>query len=65
MDSGWRAFGDTKDKDLIIIDIDTLIKIEPIIEKVKDYPIGTELKFHIDDAGPFFTDSKSGTRLWL
>ena len=30
MDSGWRAFGNSKDKDLIIVDIDTLIKLIPI-----------------------------------
>jgi len=65
MDSGWRAFGDVKNKDLIIVDIDTLIKIFPLIEKVKDYPVGTDLEFHIDAAGPFFTDTQTGTRLWF
>lgn len=65
MDSGWRAFGDTKKKELIIIDIDTLIKIVPLINNVKDYPVGTDLEFHIDAAGPFFTDTKTGTRLWF
>jgi len=65
MDSGWRAFGNHTDNDLIIIDIDTLIKIVPLIDKVKDYPIGTDLQFHIDDAGPYFTETKSGKRLWL
>ena len=65
MDSGWRAFGNTKDKDLIITDIDTLIKLVPLVEKVKDYPVGTDLSYKVDSAGPYFTETKTKTRLWL
>lgn len=65
MDSGWRAFGNAKDKDLIIIDIDTLIKLVPIVNHVKDYPVGTELEYHVDAAGPYFTERKTKTRLWF
>lgn len=65
MDSGWRAFGNTKDKDLIITDIDTLIKLVPLVEKVKDYPVGTDLSYKVDSAGPYFTETKTGTRLWF
>lgn len=65
MDSGWRAFGNAKDKDLLITDIDTLIKLVPLIDKVKDYPVGTDLAYHIDAAGPYFTETKTGTRLWF
>lgn len=64
-DSGWRIFAKTDDKNLIIVDIDTVIKIEPYFEKVKDFPVGTDLELSKDDAGKYFTDNKSGTRLWL
>lgn len=64
-DSGWRAFGDTKDKNLIITDIRTFIKIVSLFDKIKDYPIGTDLEFHVDESGYFFTDIKTGERLWL
>ena len=65
IDSGWRVFGDTNDKNLIITDIKTLTKIVPIFDKIKDYPIGTDLEYHLDDAGHFFTNTKTGERLWL
>lgn len=65
MDSGWRAFANSKDKDLIIIDIDTLIKLVPIVDHVKDYPVGTDLEYHVDAAGPYFTETKTKTRLWF
>ena len=53
------------DKNLIITDIKTLTKIVPIFDKIKDYPIGTDLEYHLDDAGHFFTNTKTGERLWL
>ncbi len=65
MDSGWRVFGDSKDKNMMIIDIDSLIQIEPIFKNVKDYPIGTELEFNIDAAGHYFVDTKTKERLWF
>ncbi len=64
-DSGWRIFANTNDKNLIIVDIDTVIKIEPFFEKVKDFPIGSDLELNKDDAGKYFIDNKTETRLWL
>lgn len=64
-DSGWRAFGDTNDINLIITDIKTLTKVVPIFDKIKDYPVGTYLEFHLDDAGYFFINVKTGERFWL
>ena len=64
-DRGWRIFADTKDKNLIIVDIDTIIKIEPLFDKIKDYPVGTDLELDQDDAGKYFIDNKTETRLWL
>lgn len=64
-DSGWRIFANTNDKNLIIVDIDTIIKLEPYFEKIIDFPTGTDLELNKDDRGKYFTDNKSGTRLWL
>lgn len=64
-DSGWRIVSNTKDKDLIITDINTIEKLAPLFKKVKNYPIGTDLEFNHDDAGDYFIDRKTKTRLWL
>lgn len=64
-DSGWRAFGPPGDKNLIITDLDTLINIEPLFEKVKDYPEGTDLAILEDEAGKYFVETNTGKRLWF
>ena len=64
-DSGWRLFAKTEDKNLIIVDEETITKIEPIFEKIKDYPIGTDLELKKDEAGKFFIDNKTKQRIWF
>lgn len=64
-DSGWRIFGTKEDKDVIIIDIDILISIEPLFAKIKDSPIDTELELKEDEAGKYFINVNTNERLWF
>lgn len=69
-DCGWRAIGDTDTQEyidnpnnLIIVDFNTLANIEPAVLAVYDMPIGTDLTFHFDENGMYFTDSNTGSRI--
>lgn len=69
-DSGWRAIGDSDTQDYInnpsnsiVVDFNTLAKIEPAVLSVYQLPIGTDLEFHYDETGKYFIDSKTGKRI--
>ena len=69
-DCGWRAIEDIdtqeyidNPKNLIIVDFNTLANIEPAVLAVYDMPIGTDLTFHFDESGRYFTDSNTGSRI--
>jgi len=63
IDTGWMAFGDSDNddyvndpKNLTVVDLNTLINIEPTILNVYEMPIGTDLIF-IEEDGDKFTES--------
>lgn len=70
MDNGWRAFGaeDTKEyvnntDNMVIVDFNTLVNIEPVILNVYEMPVGTELKFVEDKTGKYFVDINDGQEI--
>lgn len=69
-DNGWRAMGDSDTQEYvddpnnhIIVDFNTLAKIEPAVLLVYDMPVGTDLEFFFDDTGRYFIDTKTGKRI--
>lgn len=69
-DNGWRAIGDSDTQEYIddpsnsvVVDFDTLAKIEPAVLLVYQFPIGTDLEFHDDETGRYFIDSNTGKRI--
>ncbi len=69
-DNGWRAFGDTDTQEYIddvenhiVVDFNTLANIEPMVLDVYDMPVGTDLEYHCDETGRYFTDSETGERI--
>lgn len=69
-DNGWRAFGDIdtqeyidKSENHIVVDFNTLANLEPSVLKIYDLPIGTDLEYHFDETGRYFTDNNTGERI--
>ncbi|UUX35129.1 immunity protein Imm33 domain-containing protein [Fundicoccus culcitae] len=69
-DNGWRALGDTDTEEYInvvennvIIDFNRLATMEPAVLSIYQLPVGTDLVFHDDETGRYFTDIRTGERL--
>ena len=69
-DNGWRAIGDSDTQEYIddpsnsvVVDFDTLAKMEPAVLVVYQLPIGTDLEFHYDETGRYFIDNNTGKRI--
>lgn len=69
-DTGWMAFGDSDNdeyvnnpKNLTVVDLNTLINIEPTILNVYEMPIGTDLIFIEEDGDKYFINAKSNEQI--
>ncbi len=69
-DNGWRAFGEEDSeeyvndpKNLVVVDFNTLAKIEPAVLRIYELPVGSDLVFHPEGPKGYFTDAKSGQRI--
>ncbi len=67
VDTGWRAFGDTDTQEYIdivdnhtIVSFNTLANLEPMVLDIYHLPIGTDLEYHCDETGRYFTDNNTG-----
>ena len=70
IDTGWIAFGnkDNDDyvnnpKNLAVVDLNTLINIEPTILNVYEMPIGTDLIFINENGDKYFIDAKTNEQI--
>ena len=70
IDTGWLAFGDSDNdeylndpKNLSVVDLNTLINIEPTILNVYEMPIGTDLIFIEEDGEKYFINAKTNEQI--
>ena len=70
IDTGWMAFGDSDNddyvndpKNLTVVDLNTLINIEPTILNVYEMPIGTDLIFIEEDGEKYFINAKTNEQI--
>lgn len=70
VDNGWRAFGDTDTQEYIdkvenhvVVDFNTLANLEPMVLEIYSLPVGTDLEYHVDETGRYFTDNNTGERI--
>ncbi len=70
IDTGWMAFGDSDNdeyvndpKNLSVVDLNTLINIEPTILNVYEMPIGTDLIFIEEDGDKYFINAKTNEQI--
>ena len=70
IDTGWMAFGDSDNddyvndpKNLTVVDLNTLINIEPTILNVYEMPIGTDLIFINENGEKYFINSKTNEQI--
>ena len=70
IDTGWIAFGnkDNDDyvnnpKNLAVVDLNTLINIEPTVLNVYEMPIGTDLIFINENGEKYFINSKTNEQI--
>ena len=70
IDTGWMAFGDSDNddyvndpKNLTVVDLNTLINIEPTILNVYEMPIGTDLIFIEEDGDKYFINAKTNEQI--
>lgn len=70
IDTGWMAFGDSDNdeyvndpKNLSVVDLNTLINIEPTILNVYEMPIGTDLIFIEEDGEKYFINTKTNEQI--
>ena len=70
IDTGWMAFGDSDNddyvndpKNLTVVDLNTLINIEPTILNVYEMPIGTDLIFIEEDGDKCFINAKTNEQI--
>ena len=70
IDTGWMAFGDSDNdeyvndpKNLSVVDLNTLINIEPTILNVYEMPIGTDLIFIEEDGEKYFINAKTNEQI--
>ena len=66
IDTGWMAFGDKDNddyvnnpKNLAVVDLNTLVNIEPTVLNVYEMPIGTDLIFINENGEKYFINSKT------
>ena len=70
IDTGWLAFGDSDNdeyvndpKNLSVVDLNTLINIEPTILNVYEMPVGTDLIFIEEDGDKYFINAKTNEQI--
>ena len=70
IDTGWMAFGDSDNddyvndpKNLTVVDLNTLINIEPTILNVYEMPVGTDLIFIEEDGDKYFINAKTNEQI--
>ena len=70
IDTGWMAFGDSDNdeyvndpKNLTVVDLNTLINIEPTILNVYEMPVGTDLIFIEEDGEKYFINAKTNEQI--
>ena len=70
IDTGWMAFGDSDNddyvndpKNLTVVDLNTLINIEPTILNVYEMPIGTDLIFIEENGDKYFINAKTNEQI--
>ena len=70
IDTGWMAFGDKDNddyvnnpKNLAIVDLNTLVNIEPTVLNVYEMPIGTDLIFINENGEKYFINSKTNEQI--
>jgi len=70
IDTGWLAFGDSDNdeyvndpKNLSVVDLNTLINIEPTILNVYEMPVGTDLIFIEEDGEKYFINAKTNEQI--
>ena len=70
IDTGWMAFGDSDNdeyvndpKNLSVVDLNTLINIEPTILNVYEMPVGTDLIFIEEDGEKYFINTKTNEQI--
>ena len=70
IDTGWMAFGDSDNddyvndpKNLTVMDLNTLINIEPTILNVYEMPVGTDLIFIEEDGEKYFINAKTNEQI--
>ena len=70
IDTGWMAFGDSDNdeyvndpKNLSVVDLNTLINIEPTILNVYEMPVGTDLIFIEEDGDKYFINAKTNEQI--
>ena len=70
IDTGWMAFGDSDNdeyvndpKNLSVVDLNTLINIEPTILNVYEMPVGTDLIFIEEDGEKYFINAKTNEQI--
>lgn len=63
-DTGWRCVGDgdtqgyiNHERNVLVIDIKTLCRMEPMLADILDEPAGTELELIEDSAGKRFVNA--------
>lgn len=66
MDTGWQilSIADTPEYlaepgNLVVVDFNTVCTIEPALIGIWDFPVGSELMFHVDQAGKHIIDTVS------
>lgn len=69
-DNGWRAIGDNDTQEYLdnpdnslVVDFNTLAKIEPAVLAVYNMPVGVDLEFCFDETGRYFIDTNTGKRI--
>lgn len=69
-DNGWRAIGDHDTQEYLddsdhamVVDFNTLARIEPAVLSVYDMPIGTELELRMDNNKKYFVDAVTGKQI--
>ena len=70
VDNGWRALGDSDtqeyindNKNHVVVSFNTLANLEPAVLSIFHMSIGTDLEFHYDETGRYFTDNNTGKRI--
>ncbi len=69
-DSGWTFMSDAdtneywqSEENSMVISFDVLAKIEPAVEMIYDYPVGTDVVLEYEDDEPHFYDNITGDRV--